>query len=227
MGGGGFKRLNPSKIGFTLAEVLITLAIIGIVAALTIPALVAEHQKSQFYTSFMKTYNTLVNIVRLSTIDNGNPPWKTDEANFEDFVSTHVLPYVKYSKYGDDAYNLSRPFKDLGGTEIAPISALPGNFFDLVSKPILLNDGAVIWIAANGGGDYIVTFADTNGDKGPNTFGRDIFMFERFGDENSGIKIYTYDNNDCCNGASTSAEDCPFAGYACTYRLIKDGKMNY
>ena len=33
------------KIGFTLAEVLITLAIIGVVAVMTIPTLIANYQK--------------------------------------------------------------------------------------------------------------------------------------------------------------------------------------
>ena len=34
-----------NKKGFTLAEVLITLGIIGVVAALTIPGLIANHRK--------------------------------------------------------------------------------------------------------------------------------------------------------------------------------------
>ncbi|MFQ8626884.1 MAG: type II secretion system protein [Candidatus Gastranaerophilaceae bacterium] len=33
------------KYGFTLAEVLVTLGVIGIVAALTMPTLMANHQK--------------------------------------------------------------------------------------------------------------------------------------------------------------------------------------
>ena len=35
---------NKVKFGFTLAEVLITLGIIGVVAAMTIPVLITTHQ---------------------------------------------------------------------------------------------------------------------------------------------------------------------------------------
>ncbi len=39
------------KNGFTLAEVLITLGIIGIVAAMTMPALIANYQKKVLVTN--------------------------------------------------------------------------------------------------------------------------------------------------------------------------------
>ena len=41
-----YKGLNLKKFAFTLAEVLITLGIIGVVAAMTMPALVANYQKT-------------------------------------------------------------------------------------------------------------------------------------------------------------------------------------
>ena len=56
--------LNDSKNrnnGFTLAEVLITLGIIGVVAALTIPTLVANYQKKVTVTKVKKVYVTLNN----------------------------------------------------------------------------------------------------------------------------------------------------------------------
>ena len=57
------------KFGFTLAEVLITLAIIGIVAALTIPTVVANYNKHAQYTAFMKMYNTLSNAFSLASAE--------------------------------------------------------------------------------------------------------------------------------------------------------------
>ena len=42
------------KKGFTLAEILITLAIIGVVAAITISTVIADYNKQQYYTRFMK-----------------------------------------------------------------------------------------------------------------------------------------------------------------------------
>ncbi|MBP7212243.1 prepilin-type N-terminal cleavage/methylation domain-containing protein, partial [bacterium] len=50
--------MNNSKTAFTLAEVLITLGIIGIVAALTIPTLMNKSQKQQTVTALKKSYST-------------------------------------------------------------------------------------------------------------------------------------------------------------------------
>jgi len=45
-----------NKKGFTLAEVLITLGIIGVVASLTIPTLMANYQKVQYVTGLKRAY---------------------------------------------------------------------------------------------------------------------------------------------------------------------------
>jgi len=47
------------RFGFTLAEVLITLGIIGVVAAMTIPTLVANTNGAKFRSQFKKTLSTL------------------------------------------------------------------------------------------------------------------------------------------------------------------------
>ena len=48
--------VSSKKAAFTLAEVLITLGIIGIVAAMTIPTLVSNYQKKVLKTQFTKKY---------------------------------------------------------------------------------------------------------------------------------------------------------------------------
>ena len=50
-------RNVSSSNGFTLAEVLITLGIIGVVAALTMPALIGNYQKKEITTRLKKTYS--------------------------------------------------------------------------------------------------------------------------------------------------------------------------
>ena len=59
------------KNGFTLAEVLITLAIIGVVATMTLPALMNNANEQQYITGFKKGINTLTEAAQLSSaIDN-------------------------------------------------------------------------------------------------------------------------------------------------------------
>lgn len=53
-----------SNMGFTLAEVLITLGIIGIVAALTIPELINNYKAERYRTKFLKTYSTLQQVFK-------------------------------------------------------------------------------------------------------------------------------------------------------------------
>lgn len=57
--------------GFTLAEVLITLGIIGIVAALTMPALISNHQKKVVVTRLEKFYTNINQAIKLSEAENG------------------------------------------------------------------------------------------------------------------------------------------------------------
>lgn len=47
------------KFGFTLAEVLITLGIIGVVAALTIPRLITTYKAHRLHAQFLKSYSVI------------------------------------------------------------------------------------------------------------------------------------------------------------------------
>ena len=59
------------KNGFTLAEVLITLAIIGVVATLTLPALMSNTQEQQAITGFRKAMNTLNEVGQMNAAIDG------------------------------------------------------------------------------------------------------------------------------------------------------------
>ena len=50
---------NKQEQAFTLAEVLITLGIIGVVAALTLPSLINRTKNRELHTAFLKTYSEL------------------------------------------------------------------------------------------------------------------------------------------------------------------------
>ena len=61
---------SRKRTAFTLAEVLITLGIIGIVAALTLPTLTSRYQEKVFITKLEKTYSILVSAYKLAVEEN-------------------------------------------------------------------------------------------------------------------------------------------------------------
>lgn len=97
--------LQLKKFGFTLAEVLITLGVIGIVAALTLPSVVANYQKQKTVSFVKKFYNEINNAIKLSVAENGDVDlWMQPARNNSyqenlEFVKNYILPYIKYDHY--------------------------------------------------------------------------------------------------------------------------------
>ena len=60
----------PQPLAFTLAEVLITLGIIGIIAAMTFPIMITKYQKQVTVERLKKFYSVMQNAIRLSEYDN-------------------------------------------------------------------------------------------------------------------------------------------------------------
>ena len=84
------------KNGFTLAETLITLAIIGIVAALTMPTLMQAYKKRVVETRLAKFYSTINQEIKLSEIDNG--PVEYWDVMYGRAGGT-IMPEEWYNKY--------------------------------------------------------------------------------------------------------------------------------
>ena len=79
------------KKGFTLAEVLITLAIIGIVAALTIPSLANGYQKRVLTSQLQKAYAELSQAGAMVMADEMGEDLKSSKAlREEEFVGKYV-----------------------------------------------------------------------------------------------------------------------------------------
>ena len=87
--------------GFTLAEVLITLGIIGVVAALTIPTLISNNNKRIVETRLAKFYSTINQAIELSEVENGpKEKWDTLQWNqsSEEWYAKYLAPYLKTTK---------------------------------------------------------------------------------------------------------------------------------
>lgn len=102
------------KKGFTLAEVLITLGIIGIVAALTMPTLIQKHNNKVVETRLMKFYSAINQAVKMAEVDYGDKKiWWQDlsgalidnegnpiagSSESEKWFNKYLAPYLKIVK---------------------------------------------------------------------------------------------------------------------------------
>ena len=89
---------------FTLAEVLITLGIIGVVAAMTIPTLVQSYKKKVVESRLVKFYSTMQQAIKLSEIENG-PISTWDEIGTGcEFVDPEAEKKRVYRRHRNSAY---------------------------------------------------------------------------------------------------------------------------
>lgn len=97
---------SQRKIAFTLAEVLITLGIIGVVAAMTLPALIQNHRKGVVETALKKFYTTMNQAILQSVSENGETSYwsfpTSDSSNtVEEFYNKYFKKYLKSVKTGE------------------------------------------------------------------------------------------------------------------------------
>ena len=97
------------KKAFTLAEVLITLAIIGVVAALTIPSVISNSQQQEFRTGLRKAVSVLNSAITMNMAIDGETPY--DNADTFKYLQRHMavmkttnsLPWYSYKAINDEA----------------------------------------------------------------------------------------------------------------------------
>ena len=88
---------KQNQTAFTLAEVLITIAVIGIVAILTIPVLSAKWQRKFYVTALRKKLAEFTQVVNLSVLENGvTSSWDWSLSD-EEFVSKYFYRYMNLS----------------------------------------------------------------------------------------------------------------------------------
>ena len=90
-------KLNMKKKGFTLAEILITIGIIGVIAVITLTGIYQKYQASVVETRLQKFYADMNNVIRLSEFENGDKTsWET--SNVDTMWDTYFAPYIKDKK---------------------------------------------------------------------------------------------------------------------------------
>ena len=191
--------LNPlfpcKRCAFTLAEVLITLAVIGIVAALTLPGLIQNHNEKAWSTAQDLWEKKLTETVRRMNIDGV----MTGHESTEDFMNT-FKNYMKVIKTCDntDINKCYSPKIVQTGSESEPeeiqTSELTtaenlGNDWGTNTMSFVIADGTTAIFAYNPNCAYadpiedtgsqvscLAYMVDVNGKKGPNRVTQDIAL---------------------------------------------------
>lgn len=154
------------KKAFTLAEILITLGIIGVVAAMTIPTLMTKYAKQRTETQLVKFYSMMNQTLRMSVADNGDPDgWITAKKNYTydemvGFLYTYIFPYMKHSGY--EACTPKYP----DGTIVNDVVC------------VYMMDGSAITFHIDANGGDINFYTEKRWLNDPTNFPRHRFMFQ-------------------------------------------------
>lgn len=198
---------GSQRVAFTLAEVLITLGVIGVVAALTMPTLVAHYKAKVLETQFKRSYSVLYNATKM-------------------LVQQDILPYeltqeerlVQYSKVLNAAsYNNPPGYSTLSGKS--------GAHYFITRPAMALSDGSLAMISR-----YNWIMVDINGAKnGPNRVGVDMHVFIITPDNNlRAMVVGDHDSRECVHNPESTDM---YFGFGCTqYALLNknpDGAGDY
>ena len=175
--------------GFTLAEILITLGIIGVVAALTMPSLISHYRKKALQTALLKTYSELQQ-VNLKLLADGVSLYET--SNTVDRAKLIMGQFQgKTAVDGDNNWDASNQrLKELYGGR-----GLYGHADNHAGAHQICDNGGIwtdnigrLWLFNDSDKQICV---DINGTKGPNRYGYDYFIFYP-GENNKIIPHYQY-----------------------------------
>lgn len=194
------------KKGFTLAEVLVTLGIVGVVSALTLPTLINNFRAKALETSFKKADAVLTRAMQTTMFEHGI----TRYYDFGQYCKGNYCTDTKASDYADlqatwreqfsgilrdvnvqDLQNMKIATRYFFGDNDAPAYASYFSNWSWSRKGFILKDGMLVselYFDANNASEIGSTyhkwtiipyvFFDTNGPaKGPNRFGYDLFYF--------------------------------------------------
>lgn len=210
------KFIQKKVRAFSVAEVLITLSIIAIVALFTVPTLYKKYQEKITVVKLQKFYSTLNTAVSTAIKKNGNPKyWGTDNFDKESAQKLYKILIEPNFKILEDC--------EQSGTECLTqenYKQLDGSLYNAFGNmgqyyKVVLVDGAHVFV--RGGEGMGGVFYDVNGKEPPNKIGVDLFAFP-------GRKNFLEPE-----GLSTKAKGCldKTNGYSCAAWVVYKGNMDY
>ena len=185
-GEGGKTSRSKGLPAFTLAEVLITLGIIGVVAAMTLPTLINNHRKQETIAKLKKVYSVLGQASLLAQAEYGETSgWELDSgksrAKSKNFSEKYLIPYLEVVKKCEDYSSTSDcnyPIYYLKGQRYS------ANDFNNWTYRFYLADGTFLIVYSLYDSNeakhtkYASIIFDINGEKRPNKWGIDVFKVE-------------------------------------------------
>lgn len=205
---------------------MITLGIIGIVAAMTLPTLINKYKQQETITALQKTYSVLNQAFRMSQAKNESYEYWEEAYKMGpgEYFDKYWRPYFKISRecetYSGCGYDARTPWTYMNGQTSGIWVVYPD-----LRATFFTPDGVLIAISAftssndinNGGVIDNSIYVDVNGSKRPNQYGKDMFIFTR---TKKGIMPYGYDKDEKDIDKNCSITG---AGSYCAAKLSKDG----
>lgn len=235
--------MKKEKSGFTLAEVLVTLGIIGIVAAITLPQLITNYKEKQRVTQLKKAYSVLQQAFTMAVKDYGTPNYwdlaitntgQTDENGNQILDESGTEKAMNILKQ----YLKQKTLPD--GAFIGYVNSLDNRnawwpWEVSANKYVFLPDGTMIaqgWInspeckaSSNSCGDFWVAFPSKNMRIGVDVFN---FLFTKNGFVPNGMSTGTsYAFDKACDIKNQSGLNADAQGRGCTAWVLFNGNMDY
>ena len=218
---------------------MITLGIIGIVAALTMPSLIANHQEKQKVVQLKKVYSVLQQAFLQAQVKHGESKYwgvvNTNTGETDESGNT-VLDYsssINILSYLAENINTQRSLEDLKYTP-APMNKNTGTEASVPSQRYFYMTDGIIIVGAYSSSERntmdISTIFPNCIKKGLCRFGIDIFYFKI---DLVNSKIVPFGNNDVALNTNSFDEDCNMSiesaqqGFGCTAWVLYNENMDY
>lgn len=213
------------KAAFTLAEVLITLGIIGVVAAMTMPVLISNHQKRVYVTQLKKAASTLENALRMMAVSEG-----VAELRYTECGSSPTKQFLNPEPCLQNIEKQMKVLKQTSGCreDWCDISNHKQGALAPHMRTTVLTDGTAFVYTCS----IADIWVDINGiKKGPNESGKDFFYFYIDYDNNRVIPGGAQNLPDSAMGVTDVTCTSQTTDYNmlanCTAQVLATGKMDY